>query len=242
MRLKDIGATGAKRKGLSKSPLYGIWSLMLYRCYDKNSKSYINYGKRGITVCNRWFCFDNFHDDNIKLYNYGLEIDRTDNNGDYSPGNTRWVTHSQNCRNRRTSVLATINGVEKSVYDWADEAGINPKMVLERVQQQGWSIERALSEPTANRHENMLIAQGKRWEGHVKVPKRKPKTARKIRTIEYKGETMTIKQLSDIVGVSAKLLSKRLFERGWPLDRAVTNENFKGTNQFTKEQSCKSQQ
>lgn len=221
--------------GKTDSVHYSRWHNMMDRCYNEKCSSYKNYGSRGIEVCERWHDVSNYVNDIKDGYFDAAQLDRIDNDGDYSPENTKWSTASRNCRNRRNTRFLTHNGKTQSVADWSDETGIDLKLICERIDQHGWSTERALTEPVADRHENMLMAQKKRWEGHIKVPKIKPKTGRKIKTIEYKGETMTIKQLSVIVGVSAKLLSKRLFERCWSLERAVKNENFKGTNQFTKE-------
>lgn len=230
------------KHGKTDSGHYGRWHNMMDRCYNEKCLSYKNYGARGVKVCERWHDVSNYVDDIEGGHFENAELDRIDNDGDYSPNNTKWSTKSQNCRNRQNTRFLAHGGKSQCVADWADETGISLKIICERIDRQGWSIERALTEPVADVHENMLMAQAKRWEGHTKVAKRKPKTTRKIKTIEYKGETMTIKQLSVIVGVSAKLLSKRLFERGWSLERAVKNENFKGTNQFTKESTCKFQQ
>lgn len=51
----------------SKSKIYerikNIWNHMLSRCYNKLDKNYINYGGRGVKVCNRWHNFSNFCED-----------------------------------------------------------------------------------------------------------------------------------------------------------------------------------
>ena len=44
----------------SKSPLYPKWQKMIKRCYDMKSKDYKYYGALGITVSERWMCFENF--------------------------------------------------------------------------------------------------------------------------------------------------------------------------------------
>ena len=46
--------------GLSKSKTYTTWQEIKKRCINKNNKSYINYGGRGISICSRWKKFENF--------------------------------------------------------------------------------------------------------------------------------------------------------------------------------------
>lgn len=100
---------GCSRKGvnsthkLSKTRLYMVWAGMKARCNYGNSISYVRYGARGIKVCPEWeYDFMSFYIWAISHgYKEGLEIDREDNNGDYTPENCRWVTKVINCQNTR---------------------------------------------------------------------------------------------------------------------------------------------
>jgi len=49
---------------------YHMWASMLSRCYNKNAENYINYGKAGITVCEKWHLFTNFLEDIPKIDGY----------------------------------------------------------------------------------------------------------------------------------------------------------------------------
>lgn len=50
-----------------------LWRNMLKRCYsEKDSKGYFN---KGITVDDRWLCFDNFNEDLPKLENFDLWLE-----------------------------------------------------------------------------------------------------------------------------------------------------------------------
>lgn len=87
----------------STHPLYRAWQNMKTRCYNRNCQDYENYGGRGIYICSMWL-----HDFNAFAtwatengWGYGLQIDRIDNDREYSPDNCRWVTQLTNMRNRR---------------------------------------------------------------------------------------------------------------------------------------------
>lgn len=75
---------------------------MMHRCYREYNKSYSQYGGRGIKVCDRWkYNFLYFLEDMGKRPFPNAQIDRIDNDGNYEPDNCRWVTPSENLRNRR---------------------------------------------------------------------------------------------------------------------------------------------
>ncbi|MDD3229176.1 MAG: hypothetical protein PHE09_08145 [Oscillospiraceae bacterium] len=82
--------------------IYGIWEGMKQRCSNPNVDRYNRYGGRGITVCDEWQeDFKTFYDWAMANgYQDDLTIDRKDNNGNYEPGNCRWVTNADNIRNR----------------------------------------------------------------------------------------------------------------------------------------------
>lgn len=87
--------------------LFGVWRDMIYRCENPQAKPYPNYGGRGITVCEDWHDYTKFKAWAIEAgYNkdapYGqCTIDRKDPNGNYEPGNCRWVDMKTQAKNRR---------------------------------------------------------------------------------------------------------------------------------------------
>lgn len=80
------------------------------RCENQNDPGYANYGARGIK-----FQFPSVTVAGLYLIQrFGipkakLELDRIDNNGDYAPGNLRFVSHTQNNSNKRNTVLTEFH-------------------------------------------------------------------------------------------------------------------------------------
>jgi len=101
---------------------------MISRCYNPKYPHYADYGGRGIIVCGEWLI------DKQKFvawalssgWKRGLEIDRIDSDGPYSPDNCRWATKLVQQRNRRNTVTFPEKGtriccrckVEKPLTDF----------------------------------------------------------------------------------------------------------------------------
>jgi hypothetical protein len=94
-----------KTHGLRSTRLYTIWKEIKRRTLNSKHKDYVNYGGRGITICDEW-------KDDVKSFydwamgngyeeNKGLSIDRIDNDGNYCPENCRWTTQTIQSRNQR---------------------------------------------------------------------------------------------------------------------------------------------
>lgn len=100
------------KHGMSHDRIYVIWKNMNDRCYDKNNKSYSNYGGRGISVCEQWRDpidgLKRFQEWSISHgYMEDLSIDRIDNDGNYDPTNCRWVDKIVQSNNKSSNVYVT---------------------------------------------------------------------------------------------------------------------------------------
>ena len=90
--------------GLERHPLYKVWRSMNSRC-GKRYHFARNYYDRGIRICKRW----QWQNGPTNFVNWalangwkpGLQINRIDNDGDYTPRNCNFVTPSENAKNRR---------------------------------------------------------------------------------------------------------------------------------------------
>ena len=128
------------------SPTYRSWQLMRQRCHNPRDHNFAKYGARGILVCERWRdSFANFFAD-MGERPPGTTLDRwPDREGNYDPGNCRWATPKQQSSNIATNVWIEIDGVRRTLPEWAYAAGIDVERVRQRLLR-GWDARRAVTE------------------------------------------------------------------------------------------------
>lgn len=177
------------------SPEYRAWVEMKRRCYNQNFIGYKNYGGRGIVVCKRWNkSFESFFADMGVKPTPKHQLDRIDNNGNYTPANCRWATAKANSNNKRSCVTVTIDGRTMTLAQWADAQGIGRAMLYKRISEYGWSPEDAILTP-------------------------KGATQHRV-TATINGRTQTIFVWARELGVSAITLYSRIRD-GWSPEEAI---------------------
>lgn len=146
-RHSDIVSQNGTKHGHCKTRLYRIWGSMVQRCENPNNKAYSNYGGRGISICSEWRDdFETFYRWSISNgYNNDLQIDRINNHAGYSPENCRFVTRTENSRNRRCTKMVTFMGETKPLPSLCEELGVGYQLALNRINALGWSVEKALT-------------------------------------------------------------------------------------------------
>lgn len=80
-----------------------IYNGMMQRCNNPKATNYECYGGRGINICQEWQDdFNKFAEWALSHgYEDGLTIDRTNNDGNYEPGNCHWATAKEQAQNQR---------------------------------------------------------------------------------------------------------------------------------------------
>ena len=119
--IKEIMKEKQTIHGMSGTRFYKEWDGMIQRTTNQNNDSYIQYGARGIRVCDRWrYSFENFKNDMYDSYldhsmKYGetdTTIERINVNGNYEPLNCKWITKAEQNRNMTTNFRLIYNGKE----------------------------------------------------------------------------------------------------------------------------------
>lgn len=134
-------------RGSKMTKEYLAWKNMKARVTRKSRSGWKYYGGRGIVCCKEWLeSFEAFYRDLGPSPSDIHQIDRINNNGNYEPGNVRWVIPSQNAWNQRRTIVITIDGETKPLKQWYNE--LNPSVSYNVVRSRitrGWSPVKAFN-------------------------------------------------------------------------------------------------
>lgn len=139
-RIGNYHHNGNVKHGLYKEhkEVFNLWQTMKSRCENPKRENFERYGARGITVCEEWHEAKNFVEWALNNgYKKGLQLDRIDNDKGYSPDNCRFVTPSENSRNRRNTKYLTLNGETKSVVEWCEQKPVSCYTVYYWIRERG---------------------------------------------------------------------------------------------------------
>lgn len=134
--------------GDSGTRLHRIWKNIRARCLRETHPQFPDYGGRGVAICPEWSDFGTFRDwALLNGYADNLSIERSDVDGDYTPGNCIWANATTQSRNRRF-VARAPDGTP-----WCEIAarnGITATQYNGRVHE-GWTREQAATLPVGTR-------------------------------------------------------------------------------------------
>ena len=223
LRIGKTTSCGCKKAthGLSKHPLYKTWRNVLKRCYYIKGVEYNDYGGRGIKVCEEWV------DDFYSFYTWsinngwgdGLTLDREDNDGNYKPNNCRWITNSEQQRNKRNNFIITAFGETKCLQDWENDkrCSVSNSTIKCRIDK-GWTAEDAISKPNSNLTENR-------------------KQRKDVLVVDYMNQSKTLTEWCNLMGLNYLLIRGRLAD-GWDVKTAFDTECMTKYYHNNKKQNC----
>lgn len=139
--------------GGRRTRLYTVWASMKRRCSSMTCKEYHLYGGRGIKVCEEWMDFEKFrkwaneHGYVENADRGSCTLDRINVDGDYCPDNCRWVDQKTQSNNRRKQKWIEIDGIVKTLSEWADISGISYSTIQYRLGK-GWDAKKAIFQPS----------------------------------------------------------------------------------------------
>lgn len=177
------GGTVNARQGKT-DPLYKLWHGIKDRCFNPNHKAYHRYGGRGVTMCLEWAndyaAFKAFVTA-MGERPFNCTLDRIDNNKGYEPSNVRWSTRKQQANNRATNVVLTRDGLTMTLMQWAEHLGWEYGLIASR-----WK-------------------KGLRGDDLFAPPEYE-----RGKTYEYRGEQMTVPEISKVTGLPYSTIKWRI--------------------------------
>lgn len=141
-----MGTLRKYTRNVRNDPEYVVWKGLRARVGNPNHTSYHRYGARGLEVAVEFDNYEVFLADVGRRPDKGYWIERVDNTKGYIPGNLKWATPKDQCRNTRRNKQVTLNGITKSLVEWCEALEVPYSTIRSRLSN-GWSDSKALTTP-----------------------------------------------------------------------------------------------
>lgn len=131
---RDNVSKFTSKHGKSKTKLYGVWGSMKDRCRNRNHKRFLDYGGRGISVCEDWQQdYESFYSWAMAAgYTAGMTLDRIDVNAGYCPSNCRWISNDEQQKNKRNNRSILFDGYQYTISELALKLGVSRSTILRK--------------------------------------------------------------------------------------------------------------
>lgn len=142
-----LAAQANRTHGMSRTPTWVSWSMMMQRCFNPKRRQFKDWGGRGIRPCK--FIAES-PANLIAIVGErpeGLSIDRINNNGGYTcgqceecksngwPMNLQWSDSLQQNKNKRSVLLITKDGLTMTRREWMQHLGVTYGWVRSNLKQ-----------------------------------------------------------------------------------------------------------
>lgn len=200
-RIKRRGK-GIKYNGVNNF-IRSCYFSMMERCYKPRSRSFKDYGAKGVIVCDEWKNnYQAFLDWALSNgWAKGLELDK-DIKGNgllYSPENCCFVTHQKNMGHTSRTVYVIYNSVKMSLSEACRKGGFKYSLINRRINN-GYTFDEAITNKLKDRS----------------------------RLLEYDNKIMTPLQWSKLLGIRQNVIYDRL-RKGWSIDKVLSKHLFANT-------------
>jgi hypothetical protein len=140
----------AHAKYYANNPEKYVLRAMIDRCHNPDHMNYEEYGRAGITVCDRWRCsehgLDNFIADMGYKYHPDNDYHRLDSDQGYNKKNIVQIRRKLHKEIHGAAIWIYYDGILDTYSGWSRRLG-GRNLVSRRVTQLGWSELDAVSTP-----------------------------------------------------------------------------------------------
>lgn len=191
----EVSGKKNRTHGLTGSKIYQVWRAMVRRCRPLERGGHVDYGGRGISVCQRWKdSVVNFVSD-MGERPKGMWLERIDNDGNYEPENCRWATPTEQAANRRSTNWVVVGGERVPLEEAARRLNAGSRAI------RNWAKDRSLPIQDA-------IDWYARQDNTIKRPRSIPS-----KEVEINGVRLSLAEAAAILGVTSHVVISRASEK-----------------------------